>query len=487
MSGRMSRGPSPVRSNAYALTFDAGARSFQLRLPRLVWVVVFILLPLIGSIYLGATIYWIFHDDLLASLMRRSVDMQYAYEDRIGTLRHEIDSLSLRARSEEARFTTDLQKLTRRQAEAEGRTALLLTLSERMKTYRLSEPKTREDVAAAAEKAKSPGELNPLLNGAFAPPLPEAARAYAPLVRQPAAPANGKPHPEVLDLRLRGHDESVSEIVPSAQPDDAQPSALASVLMPTQTLPDAAARLNTTYDRLEAEHMRALVNLLIPARRVGEDIRTALATAGLAADDFAPARTKSATKAVNTKTDTGMGGPFIPLPAAEADAAFAREALVLQTALDKSDGLRRLLPHIPLHRPLDGVTEVTSNFGARIDPFLGRAALHTGLDLRGDYGAAVLATAAGVVTFAGPNAGYGNMVEVDHGNGLTTRYAHLSAVHVAEDQKVEAGTIVGRIGTTGRSTGPHLHYETRIAGEPVDPERFLRAGALLFDPAGAVE
>jgi murein DD-endopeptidase MepM/ murein hydrolase activator NlpD len=487
MSGRMSRGPSPVRSNAYSLTFDAGTRSFQLRLPRVVWVVIFILLPLIGSIYLGATIYWIFHDDLLATLMRRSVDMQYAYEDRIGTLRHEIDSLSLRARSEEARFSTDLRNLAHRQVEAEDRTALLLALSERMKTYRLSEPKGREDVAAHAEKAKTPAELNPLLSGAFAPALPEGARAYAPVTQQPAAPANGKPHPEVLDLRLHGHDESVSENAPASQPTDARQLALASDPMPAQTLPADAARLAATYDRLETEHMHALVNLLISARRVGEDIRTALATAGLAADDFAPARAKNAAKAENAKADIGMGGPFVPLPAAESDTSFARQALVLQTALDKSDGLRRLLPHIPLHRPLDGVTEVTSNFGARIDPFLGRAALHTGLDLRGDYGAAVRATAAGIVIFAGPNAGYGNMVEVDHGNGLTTRYAHLSAILVTEDQKVDLGTIVGRIGTTGRSTGPHLHYETRIAGDPVDPERFLRAGALLFDPAGAVE
>jgi murein DD-endopeptidase MepM/ murein hydrolase activator NlpD len=286
-----------------------------------------------------------------------------------------------------------------------------------------------------------------------------------------------------LDLRLRGED--VSEALPSSQPDAARQSALASASLPAQSLPpqiwpDHAALLSATYDRLEAEHMHALANLLVPARRVGEDIRAALATAGLSADELVPANARSP-----AKTDGGLGGPFVPLPIAEANKPFAREALLLQAALDRSDGLRHLVPHIPLHRPLSGVTEVTSNFGARIDPFLGRAALHTGLDLRGDYGASVRATAAGVVTFAGPNAGYGIMVEVDHGNGLTTRYAHLSAVLVAEDQKVEAGTIVGRIGTTGRSTGPHLHYETRIAGDPVDPERFLRAGALLFGPASA--
>jgi murein DD-endopeptidase MepM/ murein hydrolase activator NlpD len=432
---------------------------------------------LLGLIYLAATAYWMFHDDLLASLMRQQIDMQYAYADRVSLLRHEIESIGLRARSEEARFGADLQNLTQRQIEAESRTALLLALSERMKTYRMSDPKGLDDAAARAEKAKSPDEPNPLLTGAFAPALPEATRAYAPLAPQPAVRPGGKPHPELLDLRLRGEGESVSENTTSSQP--------VSAPMAPQTLSDHCARLAATYDRLDAEHMRVLVNLLVPARRVAEDIRAALATAGLAADVFAPPAAAHANAKSPAKADSSVGGPFVPLSISDGDKAFAREAALLQTAIDTSEGLRRLLPHLPLRRPLYAAAEVTSGFGARIDPFLGRAALHTGVDLRDDYGAAVRATAAGVVTSAGPNAGYGNMVEVDHGNGLTTRYAHLSAVLVAEDQKVEAGTIVGKLGTTGRSTGPHLHYETRIDGEPVDPERFLKAGALLFGPASA--
>ncbi|MGO9004972.1 MAG: M23 family metallopeptidase [Beijerinckiaceae bacterium] len=474
MSGRRNRGPSPVRSKAYSLTFVTGSRSYQLRLPRAAWACAFVVLPLIGLIYLGATVYWMCHDDLLASLMRRQIDMQYAYEDRIGLLRREIEATALRARSEEARFNADLQSLTLRQIEAESHTSLLLALSERMKSYRMSDPKGLGGAAARAEKAKSPDEPNPLLSGAFTPVLPEATRAYAPLAPRPPVRAVGKPHPELLDLRLRGDDGSVSENVLPSQP-------VAPV--PPQTLPDHSARLAATYDRLDAEHMRVLVNLLVPARRVAEDIRAALATAGLAADALAPASPKHADAESPNKADAAVGGPFVPLPAGESNKAFAHEAFLLQTAIDTSEGLRRLLPHIPLRRPLYGATEVTSGFGPRIDPFLGRAALHAGVDLRDDYGADVRATAAGVVVFAGPNAGYGNMVEIDHGNGLSTRYAHLSAVLVVDDQMVEAGAIVGKLGTTGRSTGPHLHYETRIDGEPVDPERFLRAGTLLFGPA----
>jgi murein DD-endopeptidase MepM/ murein hydrolase activator NlpD len=105
--------------------------------------------------------------------------------------------------------------------------------------------------------------------------------------------------------------------------------------------------------------------------------------------------------------------------------------------------------------------------------------MHTGIDLRDDYGAPVRATAAGRVVAAEWSGGYGNMVEVDHGNGLATRYGHLSAIAVRQGQPVEVGTVLGRIGSTGRATGPHLHYEVRIDDEAVDPSRFLRAGAKL--------
>jgi murein DD-endopeptidase MepM/ murein hydrolase activator NlpD len=105
--------------------------------------------------------------------------------------------------------------------------------------------------------------------------------------------------------------------------------------------------------------------------------------------------------------------------------------------------------------------------------------MHTGTDFRGNVGDPIRATAAGTVTHAGWSGGYGNMVEVDHGNGLSTRYGHLSEIEATVGETVRAGQVIGRLGSTGRSTGPHLHYETRVDGEAVDPERFLRAGARL--------
>jgi murein DD-endopeptidase MepM/ murein hydrolase activator NlpD len=134
---------------------------------------------------------------------------------------------------------------------------------------------------------------------------------------------------------------------------------------------------------------------------------------------------------------------------------------------------------LPIRKPVPGELDETSGFGVRMDPFLNRPAMHTGIDFRGTIGEPVRATASGTVTVAGWSGGYGRLVEIDHGNGLSTRYGHLSEIEVKVGQKVRIGEEIGRLGSTGRSTGPHLHYETRINGEAVDPARFLRAGTRL--------
>ena len=141
--------------------------------------------------------------------------------------------------------------------------------------------------------------------------------------------------------------------------------------------------------------------------------------------------------------------------------------------------LRSLVQQLPLRRPLPGELELSSNYGYRADPFTRGAALHTGMDLRAEHGTPVRATGPGKVVTAEYSGGYGNMVEIEHADGITTRYAHMSAILVSEGQMVTSGTLVGRVGSTGRSTGPHLHYETRIDGDPADPNRFLRAGDKL--------
>ena len=134
-----------------------------------------------------------------------------------------------------------------------------------------------------------------------------------------------------------------------------------------------------------------------------------------------------------------LSRPTPPPPAGDFASAYAS----LSRSIDLMNDLRGALPFAPLRKPLPGPVEVTSPFGYRIDPFFGRPALHTGMDLHGEYGEAVHATAAGRVTVAGPTGGYGNMVEIDHGAGLATRYGHLSRIDVAPGQWVKAGQDIG--------------------------------------------
>ena len=116
---------------------------------------------------------------------------------------------------------------------------------------------------------------------------------------------------------------------------------------------------------------------------------------------------------------------------------------------------------------------VTSPFGPRTDPITGKSEFHEGIDLGAPYGAPIRAAAAGVVTFAGQMQGYGNIVIVQHPGGMETRYAHQSAMRVTKGQPVAAGEVIGAVGATGEATGPHLHFEVRLGGEPVDPAPYL--------------
>jgi murein DD-endopeptidase MepM/ murein hydrolase activator NlpD len=126
----------------------------------------------------------------------------------------------------------------------------------------------------------------------------------------------------------------------------------------------------------------------------------------------------------------------------------------------------------PTMWPVEG--PVTGSFGERIDPFNGEGAFHTGVDISAAYGQAVIAPADGAVAFAGESGGYGRLVILEHGQGISTRYGHLASFAVAEGQRVRRGDVIGYVGRSGRTTGPHLHYEVRIQDVPVNPHKYLR-------------
>ena len=141
----------------------------------------------------------------------------------------------------------------------------------------------------------------------------------------------------------------------------------------------------------------------------------------------------------------------------------------------KMDGQEPTVIAVPSMQPVDKVL-FTSHFGVRSDPFRGTAAMHAGVDIPGAIGTPIYATADGVVSHAGRQGGYGNLIQINHGRGLETRYGHLSKILVADNTKVHRGQLIGLMGSTGRSTGSHLHYEVRMDGRAVNPVPFLQSG-----------
>ena len=179
---------------------------------------------------------------------------------------------------------------------------------------------------------------------------------------------------------------------------------------------------------------------------------------------------------------SAMGGPLIPLLASRnsgLDQRFQRLGL----SLARMDALEDGLAGIPQVNPASQIY-LSSGFGYRADPFTGGAAFHAGLDFKGPVGAPIYAAAKGVISFAGQRQGYGNCIEVSHGNGLTTRYAHMSAFRARLGQPVDAGHVIGAIGNTGRSTGPHLHFEVRLDDRPLNPRPFLEAARNVLEESG---
>lgn len=223
---------------------------------------------------------------------------------------------------------------------------------------------------------------------------------------------------------------------------------------------------------------------LVKLESIGERVS---GLAGLKAEDFRGL--DRATPVAAPASGTARGGPFIPVhgPTAAAviaptlDQLNAELKLLDENADHRSDvftliesrllesRLRSLL--VPSSAPVEG--PIGSGFGFRLDPFTGRGALHTGLDFPSDTGTAILAAAGGVVLSTETHPAYGRTVELDHGNGLVTRYAHASKILVSNGDLIRRGQKIAEVGSTGRSTGPHLHFEVLVEGVPQDPAKFL--------------
>lgn len=176
----------------------------------------------------------------------------------------------------------------------------------------------------------------------------------------------------------------------------------------------------------------------------------------------------------------GVGGPLLPATDGPDSSPMVEDANAVLAALVRYKAARTSLDAAPIHMPISGNFRQSSGFGNRRDPFTGGRAFHSGLDFAAVSGSTVLSAGDGTVSFVGQRSGYGNVVEITHANGLVSRYAHLSSFISSEGQKVHTGSPIARVGSTGRSTGPHLHFEVRKADNAIDPLKFINAGKRLL-------
>ncbi len=244
-----------------------------------------------------------------------------------------------------------------------------------------------------------------------------------------------------------------------------------------QPLPQTSAKTSAVTEEV-LEPLRRLeqrqVAMAAQARATGE-ARYEQTAAQIRALGLSPERYVADIKLV----PGGMGGP---LEAADSDDAAGVDSDAQFRALfltwQRLDTLEQTVISIPSMQPVEHV-QFTSTFGVRSDPFRGTAAMHAGVDIPGAIGTPIYATADGIVLRAGVAGGYGNMVAIDHGRGIETRYGHMSKLLVTANTRVHRGQMIGLMGSTGRSTGSHLHYEVRVDGKAVNPIPFLQSGNYL--------
>ena len=261
-------------------------------------------------------------------------------------------------------------------------------------------------------------------------------------------------------------------IAPIASAADAQPD-------PTPAMPSGAKTSDAGPEAIEqAGHQ---------VRAMMDESRTALAALSAEATSSTD-QIVASLKQVGIKPDMpaagsddgdGMGGPLLPPENVAEPRSMVDEANAVVAALSRFKEARQAIADAPVHMPVRGTARISSGFGNRTDPFTGRQAFHPGIDFPWPTGTTVTAAGDGKVIYVGQINGYGNVVDIDHGGGIVTRYGHLSAFIATQGEEVKTGTPIGRVGSTGRSTGPHLHFEVRRNDQPVNPTYFLAVGRRL--------
>ena len=426
----------------------------------------------------------IFKDRIIASKEANFLQMQASYETRFSNLQLSYDQLNGAVVAAEDHFRSIVNDL-----EARHRTLAGLIRGKENLRAELGLDAQPSAVAGGLPVGPLPAPDMPgsglAIGGAPDFTVPDAASAFAP----PSARDQTLPAPPGAENRL---------------PSPALSPAPSLALPPHTFLQGAVRRLGSLFAggapryanvdhpslrqiaeleaqvlRLQPIQTRLMEETRDELEREAKQFESTIRTAGLNPNTLV-ARVE--------KAQGGMGGPELSLagPAGRTgDRAFAELALEATASYLDLASIATALRSIPLSEPvLDGDRWLSSGFGTRRDPLTQNLAFHAGLDFSGTTGSEVHVTAPGIVVFAGPRGDYGNTVEVDHGYGIKTRYGHLSKILVRAGTRLERADVVGMLGSTGRSTGPHVHYEVWFDNSVRNPSRFLRAGRDVFKEQG---
>ena len=386
--------------------------------------------------YLTATAYLVFRDDLIGAAMARQARTQHEYEDRIAALCAQVDRITSRQLLDQQVVEEKVEKLMEQQMALTSRQGKLGSVLERAENSGLDTGTLDRTEEQPLDAVEGGNDDRASLDG------------FDVLLGK----TDGKSKtPKTRALAFAPAEDVVTE----------------------GTIADRADKLfssvTLSLKGIEQQQLTHIRNLTEDAEDRARNIGRILTNNGVKLPG------KLADIGFDEDDDNAVGGPYL---APESATAFENSISDLDIALDKLDHVKALALRFPFANPAPN-RKITSLFGNRIDPFFSKLAMHAGIDFRQKTGSEVKATGAGVVIHAGTAGGYGIMVEIDHGNGITTRYGHLSKVLVKEGDMIDAGDLIALSGSTGRSTGPHLHYEVRRNGRAVDPMRFLNAGLKL--------
>ena len=369
-----------------------------------------------------------FKDHVIAAKKRQYASMQTVYEDRITDMLSSMDQINGRLLLNQDSVDSRLDTVRQIQGALEVRQRQIATLMSQQFGVSVSElvpPEIAEEAGPVVTQGKNGSQLMILLE-----------------------PRN----PDTRYSRVPGQQSSL----------------------------DAAAE-DKAYQRLKsrvrqlASAQKSVLDVL--ESKGGETtlvLESAIASLGFKPEKFAVGDDKSA---------AGIGGPLIQIGGHDPSSARTTDEQQIMRIDRQQRALvsyREALLTMPVRPPLSNMGRISSSFGSRRDPFTGGKAMHLGLDLPRKTGTPVKVTADGKVKRAGWAGAYGRLIEIAHDNGLSTRYAHLSKINIKVGQVVKAGHVIGRVGSTGRSSGAHLHYETRVNGYAVNPKKYLRAGKYVL-------